>query len=244
MQVVETVLVLLVAVAALALLAHRLQKPYPILLVVGGLIFASIPGLPRVPLNPELVFLIFLPPLLYPAALFTSWRDFHANLRPILLLAIGLVLFTTTAVGFLAHHFIEGLPLAAGFVLGAIVSPPDAIAATAIAERLHIPRRIVTILEGESLVNDATALIALRFAVIALATGTFSLGGATIQFFIVAIGGIAVGLAVGWISARVSKPIDDPPVEFTLSLVTPFAAYLIAEQLRVSGVLAVVIAGL
>jgi CPA1 family monovalent cation:H+ antiporter len=136
------------------------------------------------------------------------------------------------------------LPLAAGFVLGAIISPPDAIAATAIAERLRIPRRIVTILEGESLVNDATALIALRFAVISLATGTFSLGGATAQFFWVAIGGIAVGLAVGWISARVSKPIDDPPIEFTLSLLTPFAAYLVAEQLHVSGVLAVVIAGL
>jgi Na+/H+ antiporter len=241
---VEVVLGILAAVAALALLSRKLPIPYPILLVVGGLALALIPGLPRVPLNPDLVFLVFLPPLLYPAALFTSWRDFHANLRPILLLAIGLVLFTTTAVAFLANYFIEGLPLAAGFVLGAIVSPPDAIAATAIAEHLRIPRRIVTILEGESLVNDATALIALRFAVIALATGTFSLGGATIQFFKVAIGGIAVGLAVGWISARVSKPIDDPPIEFTLSLVTPFAAYLIAEQVHVSGVLAVVIAGL
>src|SRR6266481_7055995 len=241
---VEVVLGILAAVAALALLSRKLPVPYPILLVLGGLALALIPGLPRVPLNPELVFLIFLPPLLYPAALFTSWRDFHANLRPILLLAIGLVLFTTTAVGFLAHYFIEGLPLAAGFVLGAIVSPPDAIAATAIAERLRIPRRIVTILEGESLVNDATALIALRFAVAALATGTFSPGRATGQFFFVGIGGIAVGLAVGWISARVSKPIDDPPVEFTLSLLTPFAAYLVAEQLHVSGVLAVVIAGL
>src|SRR5262245_59285286 len=138
MQVVETVLVLLVAVAALALLAHRLQKPYPILLVVGGLIFASIPGLPRVRLNPELVFLFFLPPLLYPAALFTSWRDFRANLRPISLLAIGLVLFTTVVVAYLAHHFMA-LPLAAGFALGAIISPPDAIAATAMAERLKVP---------------------------------------------------------------------------------------------------------
>jgi monovalent cation/hydrogen antiporter len=241
---IEVVLGILAAVAALALLSRKLPVPYPILLVLGGLALALIPGLPRVPLNPDLVFLFFLPPLLYPAALFTSWRDFHANLRPILFLAIGLVLFTTTAVAFLAHYFIEGFPLAAGFVLGAIVSPPDAIAATAIAERLRIPRRIVTILEGESLVNDATALIALRFAVIALATGTFSLGSATVQFFRVSIGGMAVGLVVGWLSARITKPIDDPPIEFTLSLLTPFAAYLLAEQLHVSGVLAVVIAGL
>src|SRR6185369_9132525 len=201
LQVIEVVLGLLTAVAALTLLARKLPVPLPILQVLGGLLLGLVPGIPQVRLSPDLVFLVFLPPLLYPAALFTSWRDFHANLRPICLLAVGLVLFTTVAVGFLAHWLIPGFPLAAGFALGAIVSPPDAIAATAIAERLHIPRRIVTILEGESLVNDATALIALRFAVIALATGTFSLGGATIQFFIVAIGGIAVGLGVGWISA-------------------------------------------
>src|SRR6266481_5895955 len=234
---------LLLAVAVLALVARKLTIPYPILFVVGGLLLGLIPKLPQVRLDPELVFLFVLPPLLFPAALFTSWRDFRANLRPIALLAIGLVLFTTVAVACLAHAFMD-LPLAAGFVLGAIISPPDAIAATAIAERLRIPRRIVTILEGESLVNDATALIALRFAIVALATGTFSLGSATGQFFFVAIGGIVVGLAVGWISARVSKPIDDPPIEFTLSLLTPFAAYLLAEQLQVSGVLAVVIAGL
>jgi CPA1 family monovalent cation:H+ antiporter len=241
---IEVILGILAAVAALALLSRKLPIPYPILLVLGGLALAFIPGLPRVPLDPELVFLFFLPPLLYPAALFTSWRDFHANLRPISLLAIGLVLFTTTAVAYLAHYFIEGLPLAAGFVLGAIVSPPDAIAATAIAQRLRIPRRIVTVLEGESLVNDATALVALRFAIAALATGTFSFGRATAQFFFVGIGGIAVGLVVGWLSARITKPIDDPPIEITLSLLTPFAAYLPAEQLHVSGVLAVVTAGL
>src|SRR5215203_3960576 len=147
----------MVAVAALATLATRIKVPYPILLVIGGLVLGFVPGLPKVRLDPELVFLFFLPPLLFPAALFTSWRDFRANLRPISLLAIGLVLFTMVAVAFLAHYFM-GLPLAAGFVLGAIISPPDAIAASAIAERLHIPRRIVTILEGESLLNDATAL--------------------------------------------------------------------------------------
>src|SRR5947209_11246659 len=146
---VETVMGLLAAVAALALLARKIPVPYPILLVLGGLGLALISGWPPARLDPELVFLVFLPPLLYPAALFTPWRDFRANLRPILLLAVGLVLFTTAAVGFLAHYFIPGLPLAAGFVLGAIISPPDAIAATTIAERLHVPRRIVTILEGE-----------------------------------------------------------------------------------------------
>src|SRR6266566_1026054 len=160
---IEVIMGLLAAVAALALLGRKLPIPSPILLVVSGLLLALIPGLPQVHLNPELVFLFFLPPLLYPAALFTPWRDFRANLRAITLLAVGLVLFTTVTVGLLAHHFIEDLPLAAGFVLGAIISPPDAIAASAIAERLRVPRRILTILEGESLVNDATALVAYRF---------------------------------------------------------------------------------
>src|SRR5260370_39013599 len=165
MENIETVLGVLVAVAALALIAKKVPAvPYPILLVIAGLLMALIPGVPRVTWHPGLVFLSFLRPLLYPAALFTSWRDFRANLRPISLLAVGLVLFTTVMVGFLAHHFIEDLPLAAGFVLGAIISPPDAIAATAITQRLREPRRLVTILKGESLVNDATARVHLRFA--------------------------------------------------------------------------------
>src|SRR6266478_7820603 len=163
-NIIEVILGLLAAVAGLALLGKRLPVPLPILLVIGGLMLGLIPGLPRVALDPDLVFVFILPPLLYPAALFTSWRDFRANLRPILLLAVGLVLFTTASVGFLAHHFIQDLPLAAAFVLGAIISPPDAISATAIAQRLRVPRRIVTILEGESLVNDATALVAYRLA--------------------------------------------------------------------------------
>src|SRR5882672_1110226 len=145
--VVEIFVGMMLAVAALALLARKLHIPYPILFVIGGSLLGLIPGLPKVRLSPELVFVFCLPPLLFPAALFTSWRDFRANLRPISLLAVGLVLFTTVAVALLAHYFI-GLPLAAGFVLGAIISPPDAIAATAIADRLHIPRRIVTILES------------------------------------------------------------------------------------------------
>src|ERR1051326_8201208 len=153
---VEIFVGMLLAVAALAWLARRLHIAYPILFVIGGLLLALIPGVPRVTLNPELVFLFFLPPLLYPAALFTPWRDFRANLRPILLLAVGLVLFTTIAVGYLVHYFVPEVPLAAGFVLGAIISPPDAVAAKAIAEQIRVPHRIVTILEGESLVNDAT----------------------------------------------------------------------------------------
>jgi CPA1 family monovalent cation:H+ antiporter len=234
---------LLLAVAGLGLLARKLRIAYPILLVLGGLLLGLIPGLPRVRLNPEFIFLFLLPPLLFPAALFTSWRDFRENLRPILLLAVGLVLFTTVTVGWLAHYFL-GLPLAAGFVLGAIVSPPDAIAVTAIAERLSVPRRIVAILKGESLVNDATALVAFRFAVAAVFTGSFSLTRASGQFFIVGIGGLLIGLAVGWIVTRFHKHVDDPPIEVTVSLLTPFAAYLAAERLGVSGVLAVVTAGL
>src|SRR4051812_47632898 len=186
---IETFVGLLVAVAGLGLLARKLKIAYPILLVIGGLVLGLIPGLPNVRLNPEFVFLFFLPPLLYPAALFTSWRDFRANLRPISLLAVGLVLFTTLFVGLLAHHYFPELPLAAGFALGAIISPPDAIAATAIAQRLNVPRRIVTILEGESLVNDATALVAYRFAVAAVATGAFSLPAACSRFLLVALGG-------------------------------------------------------
>jgi Na+/H+ antiporter len=234
---------LLLTVAVLAMLARKLHIPYPILFVIGGLLLGWIPELPKVILNPELVFLFFLPPLLFPAALFTSWRDFRANLRPISLLAIGLVLFTTVAVALLAHHFMH-LPLAVGFVLGAIISPPDAIAATAIAERLKIPRRIITILEGESLVNDATALVAYRFAVVAVTTGSFSLAHASAQFFIVGIGGVLAGLAVGWLAQQFHKRVDDAPIEITVSLLTPFAAYLLAERLGVSGVLAVVTAGL
>lgn len=234
---------LMLTVALLALVARRMTIPYPILFVIGGLVLGFIPKLPRVRLDPEWVFLFVLPPLLFPAALSTSWRDFRANLRPIALLAIGLVLFTTVAVAWLAHYFMN-LPLAAGFVLGAIVSPPDAIAATAIADRLKVPRRIVTILEGESLVNDATALVAYRFAVAAVLTGSFSLGHAAGHFVLAATGGIGVGLVIGVLAGQFHKRVDDAPIEITVSLLTPFAAYLLAERLGVSGVLAVVASGI
>ena len=238
------VLGLLALIAALALLGRKLPVPYPILLVAGGALLSLIPGLPIIHLSPDLVFLIFLPPLLYPAALFTPWRDFRANLRPILLLAIGLVLFTTIVVGCLAHRLIPGLPLAAGIVLGAIVSPPDAVAASAIAERLLVPRRIVTILEGESLVNDATALVAFRFGVAAVATGSIIWGQVCAQFVVVGLGGILVGLIVGLLTAWFQRRIEDPPIEITIALLTPFLAYLPAERLGFSGVLAVVTTGL
>ncbi len=244
MNQVEIVVALLIVVAALAIVAKRIALPYPVLLVVSGLALGFLPGPPPLKLNPEMVLLFVLPPLLYPAALFTSWRDFRANLTPILWLAIGLVLVTTLAIGVVAHA-LGGLPWAAAFALGAIVSPPDAVAATAISKRLRLPRRIVTILEGESLVNDATALVAYRFAVAAALVGSsFSFGAASLRFVWVAIGGIGIGLLVGWIVSHVQRRLDDPPIQITISLLTPFAAYIPADRLHVSGVLAVVTAGL
>jgi len=240
---VEIFVGMLLAVVVLALLARRFKLPYPIFFVIGGTILGFMPGLPQIPLNPELVFLLVLPPLLFPAALFTSWRDFRANLRPISLLAVGLVLFTTIVVAYLARYFFH-LPLAAGFVLGAIISPPDAIAATAIAERLKIPRRIVTILEGESLVNDASALVVYRLAVAAVTTGTFSWFQAGEKFVFIGVGGILTGLLIGWLAEQFHRRVDNAPIEITFSLLTPFVAYLLAERLQGSGVLAVVTAGL
>src|ERR1700744_5531645 len=240
---VEVFVGMLIAVVVLALVARKLHIPYPIFFVIGGTLISFIPGLPKAHLQPELIFLFILPPLLFPAALFTSWRDFRANRRPIGFLAVGLVLFTTVIVAWIAEALFH-LPWAAGFALGAIISPPDAIAATAIADRLKIPRRIVTILEGESLVNDATALVAYKFAVAAVMTGVFSLANATAQFFLVSIWGIAVGLIVGWLAEQFHRRIDDAPIEITVSLLTPFVAYLIAQRANVSGVLAVVTAGL
>jgi monovalent cation/hydrogen antiporter len=241
--IIELMLVLLGAVAALVLLARKLQVPYPILLVVGGLGLGLIPGLPRVELDPELVFVLFLPPLLYPAALFTPWRDFHANLRTILLLAVGLVLVTMAATAWFAHHFV-GIGWGSAYVLGAIVAPSDAVAALAIAHKLRVPRRLVTILEGESLVNDTAAFVAYRFAVAAVVTGSFSLASASLRFVLVAIGGTLVGLAAGWLVTAIQRRLDDPSVQMTISLLTPFICYLVAEAIGASGVLAVVVCGL
>ena len=239
----EVIWTLLIVVATLAILAKKVDVPYPVLLVIGGLALGFVPGLPQVQLNPDLVFLFLLPPLIWPAAVFTSWRDLRANLNPILLLAVGLVLFTTAFVAVVAHA-LTGLPWPAAFVLGAIISPTDAVAATAITSRLRVPRRIVTVLDDESLLNDATALVAYRFGIAAMMSGTFSLPEAIGRFFWVALGGICIGLAIGWLAAHIQRRLDDPPIQMTISLLTPFAAYIPAERLHVSGVLAVVAAGL
>src|SRR4029453_18818003 len=240
----EIIVLLFTAVGVLAVLAHKITLPYPIVLVLGGLALSFVPRLPTVNLNPDVVFYFILPALIYPAALFTSWRDFRRNLRPILFLAIGLVLMTTTVVAWVAHTFIAGLPWAGAFALGGIVLRPDAVAAEAILKRLGVPARIQTVLGGESLVNDATALVAYQFAVAALMTGQFSLGGSGLRFLLVGLGGVGLGLLVGLIMRWVQGRLDDPPVQITISLLTPFAAYLLAERLEVSGVLAVVAAGM
>jgi Na+/H+ antiporter len=240
----EIIVLLFAVVAILAVLAHKITLPYPLVLVIGGLGLSFVPRLPEVNLDPKVVFYFILPALLYPAGLFTSWRDFRRNLRPILLLAIGLVLVTTLAVAWVAHSIVPALPWAAAFALGAIVSPPDAVAASAIIRRLGVPHRIQVILEGESLVNDATALVALQFAVAALVTGTFSPTHAVTRFVWAAAGGIGCGLLVGMSIRWVQSHLDDPPIQITISLVTPFIAYLTAEHLQASGVLATVAAGI
>src|SRR5213083_1406714 len=240
----EIIVLLFALVAVLAVLACKVALPYPIVLVIGGLALSLVPRLPEVKLNPDTVFYFILPALIYPAALFTSWRDFRRNLRPILLLAIGLVLATMLAVACIAHLIVPALPWAAAFALGAIVSPPDAVAATAIIRRLSVPHRIQVILEGESLVNDATALVALQFAIAALVTGSFSPAHAADRFAWAAAAGIAIGLLVGVAMRWVQSHLDDPPIQITVSLLTPFVAYLPAERLHVSCVLATVAAGI
>ena len=241
---IELVLGLLVVAIALAYLARRIGVAYPILLVLGGLALGFLPGLPAVELEPDVVFLLLLPPILFGAGYSTPIRDFKANARPIALLAIGLVLFTTVVVGFTANALVPELGLAAALALGAIVAPPDAVAATSVFQRLHVPRRVVTILEGESLINDASALIAYRFAVVAALGGMFSPVEASIAFVYVSVVGIAIGLVVGLIVTEAWRRTSDPTLEIMVSLLAPFAAYLPAETLGVSGVLAAVVAGL
>ena len=210
---------------------------------MGGVLLSQLPDLPEIELAPDVVFLLFLPPILFGAAYFTPIRDFKANLRPILLLAIGLVLFTTLMVGVVAQQ-LTGMPAAAAFALGAIVAPPDAVAATAIFRRLGVPRRVVTILEGESLLNDASALIAYRVSVVAAGSVAFSLGGAAVDFVVVGAGGLAIGAIVGAIVTRTLHRTADPIIEIIVSLLAPVTAFLAAEQIGVSGVLATVVAGL
>jgi monovalent cation/hydrogen antiporter len=235
---------LLAAVPALSVLARWLGVPYPILLVLGGLGIGFVPGAPEVELEPELVLVLFLPPLLYVAAFFSNLHELRRDVRAISLLAVGLVLLTACAVAVVAHAAIDGLSWGAAFALGAIVSPTDPIAATAVARRVGAPRRIVNIVEGESLVNDGTALVIYRFAVAAAIGGSFSLAEASLEFVVGVLGGAAVGLVVGWVVAQVRKRLDDPPTEITISLFTAYAAYLPAEQLELSGVIAAVTTGI
>jgi monovalent cation/hydrogen antiporter len=235
---------LLAAVAAMLALAPTFRVPYPILLVLGGLAIGVLPGMPEFELEPELVLFGVLPPLLYGAAFFTSLRDLRASVRPIGLLAIGLVIMTTVGVAVVAHELIDGMPWSSAFVLGAIVSPTDPIAATAIARRLGVPRKLVTIVEGESLVNDGTGLVLYRVAVAAVVTGSISPWESGGYFAAVAIGGVAVGLGVGWIVRQIRLRLDNPPAEITISLLTGYFAFIPAELLGVSAVLAAVTAGI
>jgi monovalent cation/hydrogen antiporter len=237
------VLALLVATVVCASVATRLRMPYAIVLVLGGAALSLLPGLPAVELNPDLILFLFLPPLVYSSAWQISWRAFRANLRPILLLAIGLVLAITAGVAIVAH-FLLGFPWSIAFVLGAVLSPTDAVAASAIAQRMGLPQRLVTVLEGESMVNDATGLVVYTFAVAAAVTGSFQPGEAFLQFVVVSLGGLLAGLVIGWPLAWLHRHLDDAPIEITITLLTPFAAYLLAEAVQVSGVLATLSAGL
>ena len=247
MSEIEIILGLLLVMAGLLALANRLRVPYPILLVIGGLVIAFVTnlfGVHPIELEPEIIFVVFLPPIVQSAAFFTPIRDFKSNISSIGLLAVGLVLFTTAVVAVVAHALIPELSWAAAFVLGAIVAPPDAVAATSIASRLHLPRRIVTILEGESLVNDATAIVAYRVALAAVISGTFSFLDAGIQFVIAAVGGVVIGLAFGWIGMRIIGALRDSSVVLILSFLVGYGTYIVAERVHASGVLAVVAMGI
>jgi len=237
-------LALIVAVAGLSVLAGLVRVPYPILLVLGGLLLGFVPGMPVVELPPELVLVAFLPPLLYWAGFFSSPRELQADARAISMLAVGLVLATTVAVALAAEAVVDGMTWPAAFALGAIVSPTDPLAASAIGRRLGVPRRLLTVLEGESLVNDATALVAYRIAVAAAVSGSFVAWQAGLRFVVTAAGGVAVGLLAGWLVAELRRRLDDPVVEIVVSVFTGYAAYLPAELLGVSGVLAAVTTGL
>ncbi len=228
----------------LVVLAPVLRIPYPILLVLGGLALAFVPGLPEFELPPEVILLGFLPPLLYSSAFFTSVRDLRANFRAVSMLAIGLVAATMAGVAVVAHWLVDDLTWPAAFVLGAIVSPTDPIAATSIGRRLGVPRRLITVIEGESLVNDASALVFYRTAVVATVAGTFSLWEAGAQLVVNVVGGIAIGLVVGYLVRQVRKRLNDPPTEITVALITAYLAFLPAEALGVSAVLAAVTVGL
>lgn len=245
LEAIELVLLMLVVAIAVSFVARRVGIVEPILLLGAGVVLGLVLDLPEFELDPDLVFVLFLPPILFAAAYFTPIRDFRANTRPILVLAVGLVLFTMFAVGLVVNAMVPGMGLAAALTLGAIVAPPDAVAATAIFRRLGVSRRLVTILEGESLINDATSLTAYRAAAAAaLGLTTFSLLGSTVDFTIVAVGGVLVGAVIGLVVTGLLRRTGDPQLEIVMTLIAPAAAYLAAERFGLSGVLATVVAGL
>jgi CPA1 family monovalent cation:H+ antiporter len=236
-------LILLAALAGTALLARRINVAPAILLLLTGIVLAFVPGMPSLELPPELVLLVVLPPLIYSASVAMSWREFKSNLRLIILLSVGCVIFTAFAVA-AATHYLIGLPWSIGFLLGAIVAPPDVVAPLAIARKLGLPRRILVVLEGEGLANDATALILYRFAVVAISTGAFSLPKAAGSFVAIVALEVLFGAAVGWLSLRARHRARDPQIEITLSLITPYVAYWVPEHFGGSGVIATVACGL
>ncbi len=243
MLVFETLLGLIAASVALTLLARKLRVPSAVMLVLGGMGLALAPGLPEVKLEPELALALFLPPLLQASAQRTDWQQFRSSLLPILLLAVGAVLFTAAAVAVVIKQLAPALPWAAAVALGAIVAPPDAVSATSVLRHFKLPRRIVTVLEGESLINDASALVLYRFAVTATLAGSISLAQASWSFLLTAAGGAATGLAVGWLAVWLSKRLHDRLLEIVISFLSAFASYALAEAFHVSGVLAAVACG-
>lgn len=245
MHPIEIVTALLGLTTLLAVVARRIRISYPILLVITGLFIGWIPGLPRVELSPDEVFLVFLPPLLYAAAWQIDNIELKLYSRSVSLLAVGLVLFTSTVVALIAHAFIPGFSIAQGYLLGAIIAPPDAVAATSVTQGLNVPKRITTVLEGESLINDATSLIIYRYGLAAILTGHFVLWEASLRFVGIALASGVLGWIIGWGMSRVHRLITkDNVISTVLTLLTPYGSYLIAEEFHISGVLAVVTTGL
>ena len=241
----EIVIFIMTILIVLSAFADKLKLPYPILLVIIGLIIGFVPFLPNLKLDSDIVFLIFLPPLLYDAAFKTSWYDFKKEIKAISALAISLVFFTTIIVAVAAHYLIPGFSWPLSFLLGAIISPPDAVAASSIIKGLGLNKKVLTIIEGESLVNDASAIIAYRYAMAAVLSGGFILWKASLQFLLVSAGGILAGLVIGYILVFAHRKIkDNSIVETSLSLLTPYLAYLLAEKFHASGILAVVTSGI
>jgi monovalent cation/hydrogen antiporter len=239
------ILLLLLGVVAFGVLARKLQIPYPIVLVIGGALLGFVPGIPKIVLNPDVIFLVVLPPLLYSAAWLTSWRQFSYHLVSILLLAFGLVAFTVFGVAAAAPWLFAGFDWRLGFVLGAVIAPTDALAATSIAKRIGLPKRVVDVLEGESLVNDASGLLALEFGIAMVVHGqTPTLGAGMLRLTYLTFAGIAIGLVMGWIVDHIERRIEDGPIEIAISILVPYTAYLLAEAANASGVLAVVVCGL